>query len=87
MGYVLKYNIPVDKSVYVSTPDVLRGVKIKRYILHGTHYERKDIGNILLNLITAVNKSKKSILFKYMKRIKVDNEFEKMWNDVFENIV
>jgi hypothetical protein len=43
----------VNHFLYVSGPDMLRGIENPHGIFIGTWYERKDIYDILLNLLTA----------------------------------
>jgi len=43
----------VNHFLYVSGPDMIRGIENPHGIFIGTWYERKDIYDILLNLLTA----------------------------------
>ena len=43
----------VNHCQYVGGPDILRGIENPHGVFIGTWYERKDIYDILLNLLTA----------------------------------
>ena len=88
IGYVLKNNIPVDKSVYVNSPDVLRGREIINYEFCGTYYNRSDIERIIDALNSAlIFRSDDEKLKEDTMKVKEKAEFESLWNDEFNDIL
>ena len=69
---------------------MLRGLIIKKYVLVGTYYMRNDIEEIYEELKYTTEDNGKQLGLKLWgtnKNEQEQKEFNKMWSDVFSEIV